>query len=495
MRFDEYRGFDALGLAQLVARGQVSAAELLQLAVQRTAVVNPQVRAIVVDLQAQAHRQLQGPASGPFAGVPFLIKDIIQDYAGAPTTQGSRATRDTLASVHAEFTRRALQAGLTIFGKTNTPELALKGVTEPQRHGACRNPWNLDHTPGGSSGGAAAAVAAGILPMAGANDGGGSIRIPAACCGLFGLRPSRGRVSPGPELGETWDGASSDHVISRSVRDSAAMLDVLQGADVGAPFVIAPPLESYQRLAERTPPRLKIGFCTRSPLGTPVDTVVVDALHDAARLLESLGHEVEEAEPAIDGAALASAYLHLYFGQVAASVQAIMRSSGASRREFELETRVLDLLGRSLSAGEYVQQRQGWNTFARALGAYFERYDLYLTPTLACPPIAIGATELPAWQRALLPGLLALAPLGIGGLLRGSGLVEQMARQSLRHVPFTQLSNLTGTPSMSVPLHWTPQGLPIGTHFVAPFGREDRLLQLAAQLEQVRPWFSRLAPL
>lgn len=495
MRFEEYVQHDALGLAERVRRREVSAAELLDTALQRCAQVNPQINAVTIPMTAQARSRLDETVSGAFAGVPFLIKDAGQHYAGVPTTWGSRATRDHAPAEHAEITRRFLAAGLTIFGKTSTPELALKGVTEPQRFGICRNPWNLQRTPGGSSGGAAAAVAAGIVPMAGASDGGGSIRIPAACCGLFGLRPSRGRVPSGPMQGEVWEGASSEHVITRSVRDSAAMLDALQGADAGAPFVIAAPGEPYRQALQRAPGRLRIGYSTRSPLGTAVDPQCVAAAEDAAQLLRGLGHVVEAAEPSIDGLQLARAYLHLYFGQTAASVAQIRAETGAAASEFELETRVLALLGDHLSAGEYVTWHRRWNGFARALGEYFQHWDLYLTPVLATPPITVGAA-LPAWQQLALKPLLAMgARLGVGAVLRRSGLVEEMAVDSLRHVPFTQLSNLTGTPSMSVPLHWTAQGLPLGTQFVAPFGREDRLLQLAAQLEQARPWFNRRAPL
>lgn len=495
MHYDDYVNHDALGLAALVRSGEVSASELLETALVRSATVNPQINAITVPMTELARSRAAGTVSGAFAGVPFLIKDIAQHYAGVPSTLGSRATRASTPGEHAEITRRFLAAGVTIFGKTSTPELALKGVTEPARFGICRNPWNLARTPGGSSGGAAAAVAAGIVPMAGASDGGGSIRIPAACCGLFGLRPSRGRVPSGPMSGEIWDGASSEHVLTRSVRDSAAMLDALQGADVGAPFVIAPPAEFYLDAMRREPGHLRIGYTTRSPIGTVVDPQCAAAVEDAARLLRDLGHVVEAAEPRIDGMELARAYLHLYFGQTAASVAQIRSQTGAAASEFELETRVLALLGQSLSAGDYVAWRRRWNGYARALGAYFQSWDLYLTPVLASPPIAVGG-QLPAWQQHALKPLLALgAPFGIGALLRKSGLVEQMAVDSLRHVPFTQLSNLSGTPSMSVPLHWTADGLPLGTQFVAPFGREDRLLQLAAQLEQARPWFGKRAPL
>lgn len=487
---DDYLQHDGLGLAALIRDKQVTPAELLEAAIARADAVNPKINAVVIPMHEIARQRAQQALAGPFAGVPFLVKDVIQDYAGVPTTVGSAAVRDYVPDTHAEVTERFLRSGVVIFGKTNSPELALKGCTEPVRWGATRNPWNLDRTPGGSSGGAAAAVAAGIVPLAGANDGGGSIRIPAACCGLFGLRPSRGRVPLGPRLGEAWEGASSDLVVSRSVRDSAAMLDAIHGADVGAPFEIRPPARSYLEELRSEPGRMRIAFCTRSPIGTEVHPDCVQAVTDAARLLESLGHHVEEAAPEVDGNALAQDYLTMYMGQVAADIAHWGAVAGAHEADFEPDTRVLGLLGRTLPAGDYVLARRRWNDYARALGRFHQKYALYLTPTLAQPPMRIGELELPRWQQIARSLLLALRA---GRLLHGSGMVEQLARDSLAKVPFTQLANLTGTPAMSVPLHWTADNLPIGVQFIAPFGGEDLLFRIAAQLEQARPWAQRRA--
>jgi amidase len=487
----DYQAHDGLGLAELVARGEVSAAELLDAALARAEAVNPRINAIVIPMHEQARTRAAQPLSGPFAGVPFLIKDIIQDYAGVVTTAGSRAI-DFVPDIHAEVTARFLASGVVVFGKTNTPELALKGITEPQRWGPTRNPWDLDRTPGGSSGGAAAAVAAGIVPLAGANDGGGSIRIPAACCGLFGLRPSRGRVPLGPRIGEAWEGASSDLVVSRSVRDSAAMLDAIHGADCGAPFEIRPPERPYLAEVDRDPERLRIAFTTRSPIDTDVDPACVNAVTDVAALLQSLGHHVEQAEPEIDGLQLAQDYLTMYMGQVAADIAQWGRVAGAREAEFEADTRVLGLLGRTLSASDYVLAHRRWNQYARALGRFHERYALYLTPTLACPPVTIGALSLPRWQQIAQTLLLGVSA---GRLLHGSGMVEQLARESLAKVPFTQLANLTGTPAMSVPLCTTASGLPLGVQFIAASGREDLLFRVGGQLERARPWAQRRAPL
>jgi amidase len=492
MNFSEYLRCDATELARHVAAGDTSPSELLDLALARHGQVHGRVNAICRLMEPQARAQTQAPLAGPFAGVPFLIKDCAQDYAGEPTSFGSRSMQRYVPSRHSAVVRRFLEAGLVIFGKTNLPEFALKAVTDPQLFGRTNNPWNLDHTPGGSSGGAAAAIAAGIVPMAGGSDGGGSIRIPAACCGLFGLRPSRGRVSPGPGIGEVWFGASSEGVLSRSVRDSARALDVLQGPEPGDPFVIAPPPGSYAELMQREPGRLRIGFTTASPIGTAVHPEAVAAVRQAASLLQRLGHEVEEAEPEIDGAALAKSFLYIYFGQVPAFVERC-KAQGARDDEIEVMNRVLATLGASVPARDLTLELQQWNVYARALGQFHQRYDMLLTPTLAHPPVRHGAGEPPRGQQAVLGFLQRTGLLGILarlGLLEGA--VNKIAQDSLRYVPFTQLANLTGTPAMSVPLHWTADGLPLGVQFVGPFGSEHRLLQLAHQLEQEQPWFDRL---
>lgn len=482
---EEYQQRDGMALADLVRKKEVTAAELLDLALARSAQVNPKINAIVTPMHEIARDRVKQVLGGPFAGVPFLLKDIQEDYAGVTTSAGSRAFQSYRPERHANFVQRLLDAGVVIFGKTNTPELALKGTTEPELFGATRNPWNLDHSTGGSSGGSAAAVAAGIVPMAGASDGGGSIRIPAACCGLFGFRPSRGRVSAGPAFGEVWEGASSEHVITRSVRDSAAMLDVLQGAAAGDPFSIAPPERSYLEEMQRAPRKLRIAFSTRSPIDMGVDPECVNAVQDTARLLESLGHTVVEDAPKIDGAAVAECFLLMYFGHVAATVARARKLTGARESDFEMDTRALALMGRSLPAGEYVAAHARWNEFARELGKFHQQYDLYLTPTLAQPAARIGSQKTPLAERI---GLWPLLALDWGRPLLRSGLVQKSALISLSRVPFTQLSNITGTPSMSVPLHWTRAGLPIGVHFIARFGDEATLFQLAAQLEQARPW-------
>ena len=496
--FADYLDLDATALAALVARGEVSSVEVLQAALARLDAINPRIRAVVFDWRESALEQARAfdalpraapERARPFAGVPLLLKDLGQDLRGRPSTWGSRARAQVTARRSSSVVERWQAAGLLALGKTNLPEFALKAVTEPALFGPCRNPWDLERTPGGSSGGAAAAVAAGIVPVAGASDGGGSIRIPAAYCGLFGLRPSRGRVSEAPEADEFWEGASATHVLTRSVRDSAALLDAAQGATPGDPFIVAPPARAYALDARTAPPRLRIGFSVESPLGTMVHPDHVAAVLRAAELLRDLGHAVEPAAPAVDGEQLARSYLGIYYGHVAADLRQCKREFHARARDFELDTRALAAIGESLPAPDFIELRRNWNVFARALAEFHARHDLYLTPTTAQPPARIGELDAAPWQHALLRAVLAL---GLGSVLRHSGTVEQLARANLARTPFTQLANLTGTPAMSVPLHQAPDGLPVGVQFVAPWGREDLLFQLAAQLEAARPWAQRL---
>ncbi|MFD5700963.1 amidase [Streptomyces lasiicapitis] len=486
MDYRDYGTYDAVGLAELVARGDVSPAELLDAALARAEEVNGKINAIVRPMPIVARERAAGSLSGPFAGVPFLIKDLMQDYAGRPTGRGSRAAQGLVATRHSEPVKRWLDAGLVIFGQTNTPEFGIKSITEPEAGGVTRNPWNLGHTPGGSSGGSAAAVAAGIVPAAGANDGGGSIRIPAACCGLFGLKPGRGLVPAGPAYGELLAGAASDGVVSRTVRDSAALLDVLTARpDPGGPFLAARPDEPYAELARRTPSKLRVGVSTRSPLGTPVSREAVEAVDTAVKLLVGLGHEVEEAEPVVDGLRMADDFMAMYAAENAATLAELKHKTGADDAQFELDTRLLAAAGRALGAVEHTVRHARWNTYARQLTAFHETYDVLLTPTLARPPVKIGELDTPWPTRQIGKALLKA---GVAGRLSRTKLWRQAVVQNLAPNPFTQLANITGRPAMSVPLYRTPQGLPLGVQFGGPLGSEGMLLALAAQLESAAPW-------
>ncbi|GHC51654.1 amidase [Streptomyces flavofungini] len=486
MDYRDYGTYDAVGLAELVARGDVSAAELLETALARADEVNGKINAIVRPMPVVARERAAGALSGPFAGVPFLIKDLMQDYAGRPTGRGSRAAQGLVATRHSEPVQRWLDAGLVIFGQTNTPEFGIKSITEPEAGGATRNPWNLDHTPGGSSGGSAAAVAAGIVPAAGANDGGGSIRIPAACCGLFGLKPGRGLVPAGPAYGELLAGAASDGVVSRTVRDSAALLDALTARpDPGGPFLVARPDEPYVELARRTPPKLRVGVSTRSPIGTPVSREAREAVDTAVKLLVGLGHDVEEAEPVIDGLRMADDFMAMYAAENAATLAELRHRTGADDEQFELDTRLLAAAGRALGAVEHTVRHARWNTYTRQLAAFHETYDVLLTPTLARPPVRIGELATPWPTRQLGRALLKA---GVAGRLSRTKLWRRAVVQNLAPNPFTQLANITGRPAMSVPLYRTPEGLPLGVQFGGPLGGEGMLLALAAQLESAAPW-------
>ncbi|HSO19913.1 MAG TPA: amidase family protein, partial [Desulfosarcina sp.] len=428
-----------------------------------------------------------------FAGVPFLLKDLLENYAGVPETRGSKAFRDHVSDRDSELVRRYKRAGLVTLGKTNTPEFGLLGVTEPELHGPTRNPWNTGHTPGGSSGGSAAAVAGGMVPMASANDGGGSIRIPASHCGRVGLKVSRGRTPTGPEEGRIWQGAAVEHVITRSVRDSAGILDATHGADGGAPYMLPPPSRPYLEELEQEPGRLRIAFDTRSPIDPEVHPDCRQAVAHTAGLLAKLGHHVEEAAPPIDGQTLAKSFFALYFGEVAANIEGLKTILGRKARPADVEplTWMLGVLGRTYSAGYFVSMLRQWDKAARVMGEFHERYDVYLTPTVACPPVKIGELQPKPAEKILMT---VVNTLGLGGALKASGMVDKLAVQSLAKTPFTQLANFTGQPAMSVPLYWTSEGLPCGSHFMARFGEEATLFRLAAQLEKAQPWFDKHPP-
>lgn len=483
----DYMKHDGLGLAGLVQKKEVSAAELLEAAIQRAEQVNPRLNALITPMYEIARKRAQEKLDGPFAGVPFLVKDLFQEYAGVPTAYGCQALKAAkyTPTEHAEITARWLKAGTVIFGRTNTPEFGAKGITEPDAWGPARNPWNTDHTPGGSSGGSAAMVAAGVVPLAGGNDGGGSIRLPAGHCGLFGLKPGRGRTPWGPQYGELMHGAAMNHVLTRSVRDSAAMLDATHGPELSSLFHIAPPERPYLEEVGRAPGKLRIGFTQKSPIGTAVDPEAVKAVQDAAKLLESLGHHVEEAEPQIDGMQLAMDFIVMWFANCASTVDAIKKQVGCGNEGFELDTRAMAAFGHKTRASAYVDGYLRWSEYTRKLAEFHQKYDLLMTPTMALPPARVGQIVTPASQQFALRIVLAL---GLEGLVLSSGLVEKMARENLKWVPFTQLGNLTGAPAMSVPLHWTAGGLPLGVHFVAPHSGEGLLFRLAGQLEQAKPW-------
>jgi amidase len=491
---DEYLAHDGLGLAALVRAGSVTAVELLELALERIRTLDPRVNAVVHLMEADARRDAARAPSGPFAGVPFLAKDLVSTYAGHPTSAGSRLLARHVADHDSELARRVRAAGVCVLGKTNVPEWGLTPYTEPALFGPCRNPWDTERTPGGSSGGSAAAVAAGLVPLAGGGDGGGSIRIPASCCGLFGLKPTRGRTPTGPDFGLLWRGATIEHVLTRSVRDSAAMLDATHGPDAGAPFEIAPPRRAFVAEVGERPGRLRIAWTTRPTLGDSVHPDCVAAVEDALGLLEDLGHELREGTPEVDGPAFARSFLTMVASELAADLADVEALLGRRPRRSDLEpaTWALALLGRATSAHEYASALRTLERAGRAVGSFFTDIDLLLTPTLATPPPKVGELVPSPIEKALLR---VLGVFGSGRLVRAAGLLEHAAADAFAFTPWTPVYNVTGQPAMSVPLYWNDQGLPIGVHFVARFGEEAMLFRLASQLEAARPWFDRLPAL
>jgi amidase len=474
----EWPEADATALAEAVRRGAVSPLELVDHAIQEIERLNPQLNAVVLPLFEKARAQARGRLpDGPFRGVPFLVKDLICQTAGDPFHAGSRFLQrhDYRAKADTFLAQKFRAAGLVILGRTNVPEFGPVPTTEPELYGPTRNPWNLDFSPGGSSGGSAAAVAARLVPMAHGNDGGGSIRIPASATGLFGLKPSRGRVSLGPAFGDLWDGAVAEHVLTRSVRDSAAMLDCVAGAMPGDPYVAPPPAQPFVASLARPRERLRIGFLTEVPSGwAVVDSECKTAVERTARLLEELGHVVEEAFPA----ALAESELQQHFGTIvmgslAWELEHWAQEVGAPVREEDVEIHTWQLAqaGRQVTATEWLRAHAWLQGYARRVAQWWaDGFDLLLTPTMAQPPPRLG--ELRATPEEPMRAFTRAIPL----------------------VAFTAPFNVTGQPAASLPLHWSASGLPIGVQLVAAYGREDLLLSGAAQLEQAQPWIGKKPP-
>lgn len=490
MKIQEYMQYDGLGLAHLVKNKQVQASELLELAIQRVEIANPELNAIIIPMYEYAQKRVKLDLNGPFAGVPFLVKDLFQEYKGIPTSYGCQALKKLpyIPEFNAEIVNRWENAGIITLGRTNTPEFGIKGITEPDAWGSCANPWHLKHNSGGSSGGSASAVAAGIVPVAGAGDGGGSIRIPASYCGLFGLKPSRGRTPWGPGMSEAMHGAAMQHVLTRTVRDSAAMLDATQGFESSSLFKIEAPLQPYSEVIQQPPKQLKIAFSTVSPIGTPVSKDAVNAIQHTAKILESLGHIVIEDQPAIDGMALAKDFITTWFSQFSYMLAQIKQQTHAKDQDFELDSLALAAFGAQTSANEYIHNLNNWGGYVRQMNYFFDQYDLYLIPATASVAPRNGEVTTPGWQKPILKMLIKL---GKAHYLARGKLVEQIIRENLKWVPFTQLANITGLPAMSVPLYWNKENLPLGSQFIAPFAREDLLFQLATQLEQAQPWISK----
>jgi amidase len=477
MGTEDLARLDATAQAELVRSGEVSPAELVGSAIDRAERLNPELNAIIHPLYEEGAQAAAGEIpDGPFRGVPFLFKDLGAGLAGQPLHMGVKALKeaDFRLPVDTFLGQRFRDAGLVTIGKTNTPELGILPTTEPDAYGPTPNPWDLGRTPGGSSGGSAAAVAAGIVPIAHANDGGGSIRIPASCCGLVGLKPSRGRTSLGPLVGDTMSGLTVELVVSRSVRDVAMALEATHGPAPGDPYVAPPPLRPYTEELGADPGSLRIAVVTEA-IGVPhveIDPAVVTATRDVATMLEGLGHRLDDDPQALadDSFDLIETFLTRWYAGPTESLDQFAALLGRELGPDDVEplTWAMAQEGKRRHSGTYLAAVTRHQAIGRRLGMWFEAgHDLLLTPTLGELPPPLGSFD-------------DSGPDPLSTIHRG----ETMAC-------FTALFNATGNPAISLPLAWSDEGLPIGVQLVAPLGREDVLLRVAAQLEQARPWTDR----
>ena len=468
--FVDYERYDATGLADLVRRRQVTPTELLEAAIERVQARNGAVNAVTMPLYDYARAAIAaGLPDGPFTGVPFLMKDLTAAIAGVPMTRSSQFFADAPPpTADSEHVARLKRAGLVIFGRTNTCELGLSLTCEPRLHGPTRNPWDPTRISGGSSGGAAAAVGARMLPMAHATDGFGSIRAPAACCGVVGLKPTRGRNTMAPVLGEGLGGCSVEHAVTLSVRDSAALLDATCGAGVGDPYVAPPPARPYRQEIGADPGALRIAFTSLAPNGAKIETESLRALTETARLCAELGHRVEQNDPAIDRSVVVPTFLTLAAANTVVNLASHPTKGRAARAdEVETVTWATAKLGEKVSGADYVRATQAAHRLGRQMAAFHGDWDVLLTPGLATVPVKLG------WIDMMM------------------GDVDEYWRRVFAFSPFTVWFNLTGQPAMMLPLGRSQEGLPVAVQIVARYGDEATLFRLAAQLEAARPWFER----
>jgi amidase len=473
---DELAFLDATAQAELVRRGEVTPAELVDAAIDRIEAVNPQLNAVIIPLYDKARAAAAGPLpDGPFRGVPFLLKDAVAHSAGDPYHCGMQVLKDAGWTEPADtwLVERFRVAGFVIVGKTNLPELATSVTTEPLAYGATHNPWNLDYSPGGSSGGAGAAVASGMVPVAHGNDMGGSIRIPASECGLVGLKPSRARNTLGPDFGEYWAMTTHEHVLTRSVRDTAAVLDATAGPGVGDPYPAPPPSRPFAEEVGADPGRLRIGFRTRRRDGNEAAPECVAAVRTAVTLLESLGHDVEPVDlPALDDARFEEAISGIFGVFILTDLQRWSRKLGRKLEPSDLEpwNQTMCEMAAAVTGAQYATAIEQAQAYARDLAQWWaDGWDVLVTPQLTCLPPRLGE----------------LAPDNdpLENLARISGMTD-----------FTMPFNVTGQPAISLPLHWSDDGLPVGVQLVGAYGREDVVLRVAGQLEQAQPWADRRPP-
>ena len=490
MAFTDYNKYDGLGLAELVRKKKVSPGELVEEAISRIEAHNPKLNAVVYKLYDRARAAANGKLpDGPFKGVPFLIKDLHATLEGTPTSHGNRLWKNVTSTISTEMVKRWEASGVIILGRSNTPEFGLTPYTESDTLGPAHNPWDTSRTTGGSSGGSGAAVASRMVPIASAGDGGGSIRIPSSACGIFGLKPTRGRTPTGPVIGESWNGFDIEHVLTRSVRDSAAMLDATKGPDVGAPYII-PDAGPFEKEVGKRVGRLKIAFTTKPMLGRNVHADCVKGVEETAALLKSLGHDVMEDAPAINAEEYSLHFLTVVAGQMRADIEEAAEMAGkkVSLDDFDLTTFGTGLFGKIMKSSDYVRALRYLQARSRDIGRFFENYDVLLTPVLNQPPVKLGALKPSAGEQSQIK---LIARTGATWVLEAMNVIKPIAAQTFEFIPWTPVFNVTGQPAMSVPLHWNEAGLPIGMHFVGKWGDEATLFRLAGQLEKEKPWFDK----
>ena len=476
LSFDEYAKLDGTALAEMIRRRDVSAREVRDVALAAIARFNPKLNAVLEVLDdASAADVAALQADAPFAGVPFLIKELVLHARGAPNRMGSRLAAGVSFPTDTELMARFRRAGLVTVGTTQTPEFGYCGTTEPVAFGPAHNPWRLGHSPGGSSGGSGAAVGARIVPIAHANDGGGSIRIPASSNGLVGLKPTRDRIPTGPDSSDPLFGHAIEFVVTRSVRDTAAMLDAVAGPDVGAPASIAPVEGSFLAQSKRAPGRLRVACMTQSPFGAPLHAECADSMRGTRTLLKDLGHEVVDATLSFGWDEFTKHVHVIWCDGTAAAIEGVAQATGRTPSLDNLESATLACYeaGRRMSGFDVAHAMAYFNVVSRTVGAYFQGIDVLLSPTSAQPPPRHGVVD----QNA--PGIDAMT----------------WTRRTFEWFPFTPLFNATGQPAISLPLHWSKDGLPMGSQFVGRFGDEATLLQLATQIEGAAPWAERLPAL
>ena len=490
-----YDSHDAVGLADLVRRKEVSPRELLEEAIDRSERLHPKLNAVVIPMYEHARSQIErGLTEGPLRGVPFLLKDLASAYAGVPLRGASKFYENSIPEAHGALVERYLAAGLVVFGKTNTSEWGILPTTESTLYGACHNPWKHGYTVGGSSGGAAAVVAARIVPAAHGGDAGGSIRIPASACGVFGLKPTRARNPLGPDGSERAHGLAVEHALTISVRDSAAILDASAGPEDVAPYWAPPKTVSYLDECKREPGKLRVAYTCKPILPAELDREVIRATEDAAKLLASLGHDVVEAHPPVDAQETARSFFILYCAAVAGEFRIAERQMGRAPRAGEVEptTLLMSMIGSQLlSAGDLSAAIRDLQTTARALHRFHRTYDVLLAPTLGRPPVKHGVLGPQGFERTLHD---RVSRHGLSSLLRIPGIMDRAIARAYGFAPSTPIANVTGQPSMSVPLFWSSEGLPIGVCMTGRFGDEAMLFRLAAPLERARPWNDRVPP-